>query len=254
VDGADNDLNDRVDALVQRVVGDEQSVIYAFGEPWINENKKDKVFGFLPGNGVHDIHMNQGDLTGDHSQEDGVYQDGGLLFYLAATNQFVAYFTKFQSQSWHTDDATGHAISGEGEQLPPNSNPGSTPQPGGAPSPGGGNPVEPGGDPDFQVQIIAALVNPAGPAPEKETVTLLNTTTESVELAGWSLADKQKNKMTLSGAIAAGGTLQIAAKAPLQLSNAGGIITLLNPQGIKVHGVSYTKSQAKREGITITFP
>lgn len=253
LDGADNDLNDRIHGLVQRVIGDEQSVIYAFGEPWINENKKDKVFGFLPGNGVHDIHMNQGDLTGDHSQEDGVYQDGGLIFYLAPTNQFVAYFTKFQSQSWHTDDATGHAISGGGDDITPNLNPVPLPQPGEVPSSGGGNPIEPGADPDFQVRIIAALVNPVGPAPERETVTLLNTTAESVDLAGWMLADKQKNKMALSGLLPAGMTLQVPVAAPLQLGNSGGIITLLNSQGVKVHGVSYTKAQAKREGVTITF-
>ena len=34
---------------------------YAFGERWGPETpSKDKVFGFKPGNGVHDIHMNQG--------------------------------------------------------------------------------------------------------------------------------------------------------------------------------------------------
>jgi hypothetical protein len=40
---------------------------------------------------------------------------------------------------------------------------------------------------------------------------------------------------------------------PVALSNRGGIITLLNSQGIKVHGVSYTRSQASQPGRTIPF-
>ncbi|MFN8444922.1 MAG: DUF2278 family protein [Caldilineaceae bacterium] len=246
LEGAHNDLNERIDDLISDMKGDEENLIYAFGEAWVNEKAKDKIFGFAPGNGVHDIHMNQGDLTGSYAQEDGVYQDGGLILYYAAQNRYVAYFTKFQSQSWHTDDQTGHAISGSGEETEGG---GST----GHGTNGGGNPMTEGNDPDFQVRIIAALVNPVGPAPEAETVTLINTTNAVIKLTGWALADKQKNKMQLAGEIAAGETLRVAVKVPLQLSNAGGIITLLNDKGIKIHGVSYTAAQVHREGITLVF-
>jgi hypothetical protein len=37
------------------------------------------------------------------------------------------------------------------------------------------------------------------------------------------------------------------------LGNSGGIITLLNAEGLKVHGVAYTKEDARREGWTIVF-
>jgi len=37
------------------------------------------------------------------------------------------------------------------------------------------------------------------------------------------------------------------------LGNNGGAITLLDPNGLKVHGVSYTADQARPEGWTITF-
>jgi uncharacterized protein YukJ len=245
--GAHNDLNERIDDLISDIKGDEESLIYAFGETWINEAKKDKVFGFKPGNGIHDIHMNQGDLTGDHSQEDGVYQDGGLIFYYAAENRYVAYFTKFQSQSWHTDDKTGHAIAGTGKEI------GTGGGMVGQGTHGGGNPMTAGNDPDFQVRIVGAMVNPSGPAPEAETVTLLNTTNGSIDLTGWSLADQHKNKMSLSGEIPKGGTLQVEVAAPMQLANTGGIITLLNNQGVKIHGVSYTAAQAHKEGVTIVF-
>ena len=40
---------------------------------------------------------------------------------------------------------------------------------------------------------------------------------------------------------------------PMQLSNKGGIITVLNEQGLKVDGVSYTQQQASQPGWTIVF-
>lgn len=249
--GAHNDLNETIDDLVNKLIGNEDNLVYAFGEPWGPETKKDKVFGFKPGNGIHDIHMNQGDLTGDHSHEDGVYQDGGLIFYFATDDRYVAYFTKFQSQTWHTDDVSGHALGGDGEDLGPGSRAvgGST----GHGTHGGGNPIGHGQDPDFEIRIAAAMVNPIGPAPESETVTLINTTAHTVDLTGWALADKEKDRMPLVGALPPGGTLLVRVQPPMQLSNQGGIITLLNPKGIKVHGVSYTAAQAHKEGITIIF-
>lgn len=249
LNGPHNDLNELIDDLITNIAGDEDNLIYAFGEPWINEPGKDKIFSFKPGNGVHDIHMNQGDLTGDHAHEDGVYQDGGMILYYAQENRYVAYFTKFQSQSWHTDDVSGHAISGEGNPL----GDGQVAGPIGHGTHGGGNPITTGHDPDYNVRIVAAMVNPIGPAPETETVTLLNTTSQPIDLEGWSLVDKQKNKMTLTGTLAKGASLLVNVEPPMQLSNAGGLITLLNPQGVKVHGVSYTSGQAHREGVTIVF-
>jgi hypothetical protein len=40
---------------------------------------------------------------------------------------------------------------------------------------------------------------------------------------------------------------------PLALSNKGGIISLLDERGFKVHGVSYTREQARHPGWTIVF-
>jgi uncharacterized protein YukJ len=247
VEGANNDLNERIDSLVRDMIGDEDSVIYAFGEPWHEPNKKDRFFGFLPGNGVHNLHMNQGDLTGSFAEEDGVYQDGGLIFYYPAEKRYVAYFTKFQSQAWHTNDQTGHAIDGVGDDIEHD------PNASGHNNAGGGNVIGNGNDPDFRVRIIAAMVNPKGPAPEHETVTLLNTTSEEVDLTGWKLTDKRKQQMALRGSLAKGAALLVVVEDPMQLANSGGIITLLNPQGVKAHGVSYTASQARHEGVTITF-
>jgi uncharacterized protein YukJ len=147
--GPVNDLSDRLAHYVDRAQAEPGAIVYAFGERWGPERgKPDQIFRFEPGNGVHDIHMNQGNDPG-HRGEDGVWQDGGLIQRFPATDQWVAIFLAFQSQAWHTDDATGHRL------------PGPTPGPGPTPHPS---------EPDFRVRIVAALVNPIGPAPEAETV------------------------------------------------------------------------------------
>ena len=97
--GPDNDLNEKLDQIVQRAMADGEALVYAFGQRWGPErNKADKYFGFVPGNGVHDIHMNQGNV-GNFVSDDGVWQDGGLLFHFPVQQQWTAVFLKFQSQS-----------------------------------------------------------------------------------------------------------------------------------------------------------
>ncbi len=51
----------------------------------------------------------------------------------------------------------------------------------------------------------------------------------------------------------AGATVAVALPQSVQLGNKGGIITLLNGDGWKVHGVSYRREQVEREGWTIVF-
>ena len=110
--GPDNDLADLLDHYVLRAQRDPTARLYVFGERWgPEEGIKDKVFGFLPGNGVHDVHMNQGN-SAQFRRDDGVWQDGGLLIHFGTESRWVAIFLAFQSQSWHTDDTTGHAIDG----------------------------------------------------------------------------------------------------------------------------------------------
>src|SRR5262245_49039901 len=53
VPGFDNDLNEKIDRIMQRAISDEHAVVYAFGQRWGPEDKnKDKYFGFMPGNGI----------------------------------------------------------------------------------------------------------------------------------------------------------------------------------------------------------
>ena len=243
VPGFDNDLNEKIDRVTQRAVGDEHALVYAFGERWGPEpGKKDKYFGFAPGNGIHDIHMNQGN-SGAFVGDDGVYQDGGLLVHFPDQQEWVAVFLKFQSQSWHTDDRTGHTIAA--------SAPGPAPAPTlPGPSPAPAPPTSE--EPDGLVRIVAALVN-STQSPEQEVVTLLNTAPHDVALEGWALLDTQKARLPLQGTLRAGATLTVPLSRPLALSNKGGVITVVNEKGLKVHGVAYTKEQARNPGWTLVF-
>ena len=229
--GPDNDLADKLGHYVSRAAADPAARVYAFGQRWGPEaGIPDKIFGFSPGNGVHDVHMNQGN-TGHFRSDDGVWQDGGLLLHYPGQDQWVAIFLAFQSQAWHTDDQSGHALAG-----PP-----------GPPGPG------PDGT-DHPMRIVAALVNAVGPAPEQETVTLINAGTQDADLTGWALADRLKQLMPLDPVtLPAGETARILLRPPIQLGNQGGLITLLDPAGLKADGVAYTKQQASTEGRTIVF-
>jgi uncharacterized protein YukJ len=220
--GPDNDLSDRIEHYVKRAINEPDTLVFAFGQRWgPDQEQRDKIFGFQPGNGIHDIHMNQGNIAAFRA-DDGVWQDGGLILRFPSSDQWVAVFLAFQSQAWHTDDVTGHAI----------------------------ETVE---EPDKTVRIIAAMVNPAGGEPEAETVMLLNPGPRAIDLAGWKIADQQKRKSPIAGSIAASSALTVRLSAPTQLGNSGGIITLLDRDGLKVDGVSYTNEQARREGWLLVF-
>ncbi len=241
--GPDNDLNEKLDHYVQRAMADEHSMVYAFGDAWGPENKRDTIFGFKPGAGIHDIHMNQGNDAG-HRGDDGVWQDGGLIFEFPRQDQWVAIFLRFQSQAWHTDDKDGHTLAVETSGPPSDRMM--------AMEPLTRFSLPTADRPDGLIRIVGALVNDIH-SPERETVTLMNTSSREIPLSGWKLADKLKNKMPLDGSIGPGQTKTIAIAAPVTLSNQGGIITLIDDRGIKVDGVSYTRSQAKHPGWTLKF-
>ena len=237
---APNDLNELIDFYIQRAIQSEDAVIYVFGEPWAPEEKPDKIFHFKPGRGVHNIHMNQGNPKPkpgkkDFSKENGVWQDGGLLIHFPSSPQpWVAAFFKFASQASHTDNQTGEALS---DQV------------------GSESPIPTIPTVQAKVKIIAALVNPLGDDVGKESVKLINRSSETIDLDGWAIADSLKRTHVLSEVTATAGevvTVQLSGQ-DAQLSNKGGIITLLDPQGTKVDGVSYTKEEIADQGWTLIF-
>jgi len=101
--GVDNDLKDKLEDAVIKALAEPGSLVYAFGERWGPEtNRRDQYFKFMPGNGIHDIHMNQGN-SGNWKGANGVYQDGAI-FVEYPGDKWRAFFFAFQSQTFDTDN------------------------------------------------------------------------------------------------------------------------------------------------------
>ncbi len=103
--GDPNELGDRLSEVLERAIRTERAEVFAFGNPWGPERKRDQYFHFTPGRGVHDLHMYQGSPP-PHDRDDGVWQDGGVIVRFPGAPT-VALFFAFQTQTFDTDDATG---------------------------------------------------------------------------------------------------------------------------------------------------
>lgn len=91
--GEDNDLLEKLVHYMSMAEDNQEVDIYAYGQK-------------IPP-GIHDVHMNQGNVP-KYKDDDGIWQDGGVLLHFKDTDKWAAIFLAFQSQSWCTDD-DGHA-------------------------------------------------------------------------------------------------------------------------------------------------
>ena len=89
-------LENAVVTLLNMTIADKDGVIYAFGSSFADKGKVD---------GIHDIHMNQGNPANNHSGDNGVWQDGALFINLPSKQTWTAVFIAFQTESWTTDSA-----------------------------------------------------------------------------------------------------------------------------------------------------
>jgi uncharacterized protein YukJ len=245
VPGVNNDLNEKLDALVRHAIDDPDVQVYVFGSLWGPERERDDVFRFAPGNGMHDVHMNQGTARRDrHAGDNGVWQDGAVFLHLRDEGRWVGIYLAFQAQSWHTDDRTGHPAADipahHGRRAAPGARRQASPAPGRVKVGEG-------------VRIAAAEINPAGDDRGVETVTLHNTTSAPVAVDGWMLDNGEDARHTLAGRIAPDARLVVQLPVDVALSNRGGTIVLLNAAGQPVDGVVYTRDHARDEGRVVRF-
>jgi uncharacterized protein YukJ len=231
--GPDDDVQD----VVSRQLSDLKArggELFAFGSHFHDPAPKpgiDAEFGTK--DGMHDIHMNQGNAPHEHDEDNGVFNDGGLI--LRFPDHVTGLFFRFKTQFLPTD-AHGNRIPGVSKEIPPVTTP--------APTPG---PTPPPPHPAFPpVYVERALVNPAGDDQGKEVVVIGNTTIAAADLTGWRIVDKNDAAETLGGVLLpAGGSVKIVLSGDgAQLSNKGGTIRLVNPAGVLVHAVSYSKADA----------
>jgi uncharacterized protein YukJ len=241
--GDDDDLQD----VVSRQLNDLQvsgGELFAFGSHFHDPAPKpgiDTEFGTK--DGMHDIHMNQGNAPHDHDEDNGAFNDGGLI--LRFPDHVTGLFFRFKTQFLPTD-ANGDRIPGVSKEIPPSATPIDNPPTG---DPGDPHPAFPA------VYIERALVNPAGDDPGKEVVVIGNTTVAAVDLTGWSIVDKNNVADALAGVLLpAGGSVPVVLTGSgAQLSNKGGTIRLMNPAGVQIHAVSYSKADAAVENQFVRF-
>ena len=87
-------LGNAVVALLNAAVKDSGALVYAFGSAFSDNGVVD---------GIHDIHMNQGNPVNNHGGDNGIWQDGALFLYSSVHKAYTAIFIAFQNESWHTD-------------------------------------------------------------------------------------------------------------------------------------------------------
>ena len=161
--------------------------LYAFGAKFDQNLHKpiDAEFGNLDGlHGIHDIHMNQGNV-GQHAGDNAVFHDGGII--LKFPDRFLGLFLGFQTQRVPTDTA-GNAAPGSttiGQLIS-----------GGPPPP----PTTVAGT----VYMAHALINPTGADPGREIIVLASLSTSAQTISNWRLLDKNGRVTPINATLAAG--------------------------------------------------
>jgi len=230
--------------------------LFAFGTKFDRNLHKpiDAKFGNTDGlHGIHDIHLNQGNV-GAHAADNGAYQDGGLL--LVHPDRVIGLFLGFQTQRVPTDE-TGRPTSSATAiaDLIAGAAPTPTPEPGPEPTPGPQPPAGPSPLVGASIYLERALINPAGSDPGLEVVVLGNLATSPTPLDGWVLEDKNGRTTTIAGVTAAAGASVaiLLDGVGVQLGNKGGNLILRSPDGQQADVVVYTADDARPDDRYVPF-
>jgi uncharacterized protein YukJ len=95
--GPDNDILDQLKPILDDAI-DQKADIYLFGSRFKNARR---------GDGIHNVHMNQGSPQEQFKGDNGVGRDGGFLLYFPEDDHWEAVFLGFASQCNPTNDITG---------------------------------------------------------------------------------------------------------------------------------------------------
>jgi uncharacterized protein YukJ len=231
--GPHNDLTDELGYWVERAIADPAIRLHAFGTRWGPESHEpDQVFRFTPGNGIHDVHMNQGNWD-EHRHDNRIWADGGLLFQETRHDRWCAILLAFQTQSWHTDDHGNPILWQHVEQEREERRDGVNGR--------------------WPARISGAFVHPNDEKTGVEHVTIWNSSNQPLAVAGWRLMNRAGDAVVLEGAIPSRRGRRFPLPDYVSLSSRGGLIRLLDREGAVVDGVSYTRQEARRKRGAIRF-
>jgi hypothetical protein len=88
------------------------------------------------------------------------------------------------------------------------------------------------------VRIVSAILHGEKHA---GSITLLNRSDKAVDMSGWYLSCGKKFKRVFNDCMLDSGSFMTVSFATKNVFKpAGGLISLYNAQGVKIHGVSYT--------------
>ncbi|KAK2603264.1 hypothetical protein N8I77_009735 [Diaporthe amygdali] len=230
------DISAYVDPVMNQAV-QEKATLYIWGSHYSDTNGSE---------GIHDIHMNQGD-SGSFEKENGTYQDGGIVIQFA-DGSWHGIFLAFATETLKTDD-NGDP---EGQTF--------------AQALGGGS--SSGTATEYankshatkgSVGIEAAVVNPKGPDHEAtkgkgERIYVQNRGASDVSLKGWKIENGHGQVQLLGDDAQVSAHSKHCFEVPeAELGNRGGKIVLKDADGHTVSEVSYTEKQAKKEGHLLYF-
>jgi len=94
-DGPDDDILDQLEPILDDAI-EQKADIYLFGSRFRDRRR---------GDGIHNVHMNQGSPQPQFKDDNGVGRDGGFLLYFPNDDHWEAVFLAFASQVNPTDDA-----------------------------------------------------------------------------------------------------------------------------------------------------
>ena len=213
-------------------MNDRNARLFVFGKCWGPEpDIPDKIFGFSPGRGIHDIHMNQGNHD-EHWHENEVWTDGGLLFHEPDGDRWSAIFLAFQSQTWHTNER-GKPIS----DL--------------APDKDGSGARGQSGQP--RALIVGAYVRPQKEKDGVEHVAIRNDGDDFLDVNGWRIVNRAGDALILEGVVPPRQIRRVFLSPDVHMSPQGGLIRLLDHTGEEIDGVVYTRREAHLRHGSLTF-
>jgi len=222
-DAGGDDLVHRLDGLFNTAHDQNDDIVIVGSQFQTSRNQTQAVFGETPKLGIDNTHMAQGDppAIDAHLHENGVWHDGAIFLLSTNSDRVTAIFLAFQTQAWQTDD-NGQAREGTtGYEAPRYDFAGG----------GLGNQI-PASNPVAELTSLNRLPDGLG------RLVITNMSNQPLDVKNWSITSPT-GVFDLPDETIAPGEPLAADLPPGLIEDAGGILSLLEAQGLKVDGVSY---------------